>query len=143
MRLRSDLGSSCLFLVLLQGCKQPTQTSSQTVKPTDADAASGSTILTRITPDFQVRHQAEVGQTLEWRLAGSGKPEFWIFFGKNTPCVNGETTLHGSAGHPVSCVVGRRGSGTGPVQYSYELHKDPPPSGGFPDRVNPCIGCTD
>ena len=123
-----------LLLTFSQGCKQPSP---------ELLVKSTSSIVTELTPAFYVLHEAQVGQTLEWRIAGSGSTDFWIYFGKATPCGNGETTLHGSTEHPAACVVGKPDGGTGTVHYSYEIHQNAPPAGGFPDRVGRCVGCTD
>ena len=132
------LGCSCLLLVTTQGCKRQPPMKLKETKTVDA-----TNIVTQITSTFYIQHEAQVGQTLEWRIEGSGKTDFWIFFGPATPCGNGDATLHGSAGHPASCVVGRSDGSSGTVQYSYELHQNAPPPGGYPDRVGRCVGCTD
>ena len=134
MRKLVPIGCGSLLLLLLLGCTQPQPKMEVLLK-------SPASIITEITSNFYVLHEAQVGQTLEWRITGSGKTDFWIFFGKQTPCASGETTLHGSAGHPASCVAGKSGGGTGTVRYAYELHQDNPPPGGYPDRINPCTGC--
>ena len=133
MRKAILFGTVSSVLILSQGCKQPSPKS--LVK-------SSHSIVTELTPAFYVLHEAQVGQTLEWRMTGAGNTDFWIYFGKATPCGNGETTLHGSVSHPAACVAGKQDGSTGTVQYSYEIHQDAPPAGGFPDRVGRCVGCT-
>ncbi len=128
-------GCGSLLLLISQGCKEQPETASPLQTP--------SSIVTEINSNFSVLHEAQIGQTLEWRIKGSGKTDFFIFFGKQSPCSSRASTLHGSADHPATCVVGRPDGGTGTVQYTYELHQDAPPPGGFPDRIGRCLGCTD
>ena len=99
-------------------------------------------IVSEVTSDHKVLHDAQSGQTIEWQAEGSGVTDFWIFLGTATPCQNGQNTLHGSVGHPASCVVGKRDGGGGLVRYAYEVHSDPPPNNGYPDRIVRCDGCT-
>lgn len=120
-------------VLLTQGCKQPAQTT---------PAKSDSSIVTEITPGLKILHEVQSGQTLEWRTSENGPTDFWIFFGTETPCQNGQKTLHGSSGHPASCVAGSKTSGHETLRYAYDVYSEPPPRGGYPDRVVRCDGCS-
>ena len=130
-----------LLLILLPGCGK-TDTS-QELKMT-APAKAGSIVI-NIGEQLAVQHEAQAGETLEWKPNSPKTPNFWIQFVGTSPCTNGALVLSGNDTKAASCVAGSATGASGTITYSYyiraSLPPSTPPTGPTADRLARCEGC--
>jgi hypothetical protein len=138
MKKSTVLLSFSLLLPVLPGCQK-----SETARVETMPASSKSnSIVIDIGERFDVQHEAQAGQMLEWRSSSPQTPNFWIQFSGPSPCTNRATVLPGSATASASCLAGPANATGGTVTYSYFIRASaPPPSTKIPERAVPCVGC--
>ena len=130
------------LLVLIPGCQNPPAPQSEKMV---APSTKPDSIVIDIGEQLAVQHEAQPGQTLEWKSNSSKTPNFWIQFDGTSPCANGALVLAGSTTKVASCVAGSSSGASGTILYSYSIHASVPPP--LPpqvptsDRIGRCVGC--